>query len=155
MEFRLQDVAFDHPFYVLNEVSYWTLLGTDFLSPNRCKIDYDSHSFMVNSVIPQLMSLRLTKEPFLGAVDYFQGYNNNQSKYQQKCDRILPIAYDQSLDMVSEKFDDVPNHPHDLAYYSKIFPQNLVRKHKIWSHYPWTYPLPFYLKPSKITKEIT
>ena len=69
MNFRLQDRKFDHVFYVLPNIKYWAVLGTDFLTLHRCYLDYDSHTLTVNSLIPHLMSLSVENIANVHSVD--------------------------------------------------------------------------------------
>ena len=69
MNFKLQNRKFDHVFYVLPNITYWAVLGTDFLACHQCYLDYSTCTLTVNSVIPQLMCIRFQEKLSVGVFD--------------------------------------------------------------------------------------
>ena len=133
LHFRLHDMSFDHTFYVLNDVTYWAVLGTDFLTSHQCKIDYDSHSLTVNSKVPQLMSLQILDRPSLGVLDCQNYLRPRVHGFKSESDRTNSIGYRcrdvyDTVTVDMEADETVPKDSHDLAYYSKVVPPPFTKK---------------------------
>ena len=49
LKFMLGEAQFDHVFFILPNLTYWAVLGTDFFTSHRCHFNYNSKTFEVNT----------------------------------------------------------------------------------------------------------
>ena len=69
LKFMLGKAQFDHMFFILPNLTYRAVSGTDLFTSHRCHLNYNNYTFEVNLSVPQLMSLRVDVLPSIGIID--------------------------------------------------------------------------------------
>ena len=106
LKFKIGLKQVTHNFQVVDSMSYWAILGLDFLRTHNCILDYGTEDILfpnlsLESQNLNVLNLAKSVKPSIGAYQTFQNSIPN-SKYPS--DALICEA---------------PREPHDMAYYQK------------------------------------